>query len=240
MYRDRIERFSTIFLVAALSMELISLVKTNELSGNIIGSLGDKAEEADRKAKTAIGDSSTALSQAKDALIKAGKTADSLGKTEDKANKAQTASSNALTLAQGARKEADSFEKDIVSAKEQAAKAESHLAEALQRATEAQLSLDRLRSPRRLTPEQQKRIAAKLKSFPGVQFDLALTNLTEPAEFSLTLENTLGMGGWTEIDWKGGDIVSTRPSGRTTGFVTTTGVVVQMHKEQAAKLPLPL
>jgi hypothetical protein len=155
-------------------------------------------------------------------------------RSKDESAKATASASNALALASGARQEADSFEKDIVSAKEQAAKAESHLAEALRRATEAQLSLDKLRSPRRLTPEQQKRIAAKLKSF-GMQFDLALTNLPEPTEFSLTLENTLGMGGWTEIDGKGGDIVSTRPSGRTTGFVTVTGVVVQMHKEQVAK-----
>ena len=235
IHRDRIERCSTFLLVAALSLELTCLVKTNELSGNAIGSLGEKAEEADGKAKTAIADSSAALSQAKDALTKAGKAAESLGNAEDKANQAQAASSNSLTLARGARQEADSFAKDIVSAKEQAAKAESHLAEALQRVKEAQLSLDKLRSPRRLTPEQQKLISAKLMSFPGIQFDLALTNLEEPAQFSLTLEKTLGMGGWTEIDWVGGDIVSTRPSGPRTGFITATGVVVQMHKEQVVK-----
>src|SRR5258708_39403005 len=60
-YRDRVERVSTILLVAALSMELICLVRTNQLSGSVIGSLGEKAEEADGKANTAIADSSIDL-----------------------------------------------------------------------------------------------------------------------------------------------------------------------------------
>jgi hypothetical protein len=136
-HRDRLERLSTILLVAALSASLICLVRTNELSGSVIGSLGDKAEEADRKAKTAIADSATALSQAKDALTKAGEAANSLGKAEDEANKAKISASNALTLASGARREADSFEKDIVFAKKQAADAESHLAEALKQTADA-------------------------------------------------------------------------------------------------------
>ena len=40
-HRDRVERLSTILLVAALSASLICLVRTNELSGNVIGSLGN-------------------------------------------------------------------------------------------------------------------------------------------------------------------------------------------------------
>jgi|ERR1700722_3234052 len=67
-HRDRIERFSTILLVAALSMELICLVKTNELSGNVIGSLGEKAEEADKKAKKALDDSGLAITQSGEAV----------------------------------------------------------------------------------------------------------------------------------------------------------------------------
>jgi hypothetical protein len=70
-HKKHLQRRSTILLVAALSVSLICLVRTNELSGSVIGSLGDKAEDADRKAKTALTDSATALSQAKDALTKA-------------------------------------------------------------------------------------------------------------------------------------------------------------------------
>jgi len=102
------------------------LVRTNELSGYALGSLGREAEDADQKAKksitdssTALTDSATALSQAQDALDKAGKAAKSLGEAENRADKAQAASSNALALATGARREADSFERDIASAKKQ-------------------------------------------------------------------------------------------------------------------------
>ncbi len=174
-HRDRIERLSTILLVAALSMELICLVRTNQLSGSVIGSLGDKAEEADGKAKKAITDSATALSQAKDALTKSGKAADSLGKAEDKANKAQTASSNALTLARGARSEADSFEKDIVSAKKQAAEAEAHLAEARQLAANAVQGTAAVTAKiagRRLTVEQKERLKSLLKPFAPTMIEL--------------------------------------------------------------------
>jgi hypothetical protein len=63
-HRDRVERLSTILLVAALSASLICLVRTNELSGSVIGSLGVKAEDADRRAKTALTDSGTAQQEA--------------------------------------------------------------------------------------------------------------------------------------------------------------------------------
>src|SRR5436309_7510693 len=134
--KDRLAKRSTLLLIVALSLELICIVRTNSISGMLIGSLSDKAAKADAKAQSAIdkaslaeskanaatADSSTALFQAKDALNKAGKVEDSLGKAEGKANKAQEAASNALSLARGARQEADSFEKEIKLAKETAAK----------------------------------------------------------------------------------------------------------------------
>lgn len=195
--------------------------RSDALSAQVIGSLDVKAQRAADNASKAVADSS-------DAEIKS-------GAAFDKADVANKSASTALNLATGARREADSFENDIVSAKKQAAEAESHLAEALRQAAEAQAALDKLRTPRTLTPEQRKRIASKLESFTGVQFDLALTNQPEPADFSLAIENTLEMGGWTEIDWKGGDIVFTRKPRPTTGLVTMTGVIIQMHKEQVGK-----
>src|SRR6266480_6874845 len=59
--KDRLAKRSTLLLIVALSLELICLVRTNILSGMLIGSLSEKAEEADRKAKTALGNSATAL-----------------------------------------------------------------------------------------------------------------------------------------------------------------------------------
>ena len=155
---------------------------------------------------------------------------------------AVAAASNALLYAGAARKEADSFERDIVSAKTQSAEAESHLADALQRAAEAKqevvkanLELAKLKTPRSLTEEQRKRIASKLKSFPPMEFDVALTDLPDPQDLLPQLENALEMAGWTEVDWKGGSIAFVRPPRRTAGLVTLTGVVIQMHKEQVGK-----
>src|SRR5258707_14270602 len=48
--KKRLEKFSTLLLVGALAFELLCLVKTNQLSGRIIGSLNELATGADEKA----------------------------------------------------------------------------------------------------------------------------------------------------------------------------------------------
>src|SRR5712664_1903758 len=96
--KERLAKRSTLLLIAALSLEVVCLVKTNSLSGMLIGSLSEKAEKADSSANTALSNSGLAL---------------------DQSSKATASASNALVLADGARREADSFEKDIVSAKTQ-------------------------------------------------------------------------------------------------------------------------
>jgi hypothetical protein len=53
--KDSIRKISTLALVAALSLELVCLVKTNDLSGRLIGSLGEKAEKAATDAALASG-----------------------------------------------------------------------------------------------------------------------------------------------------------------------------------------
>jgi len=142
--QHRLEKRSTLLLISALSLEILCLVRTNELSGRVIGSLGEQAEKANEKAVLAIDSSDTAVT-------KSGQAVSASGDALLKSGKAEGAASNALTLARGARQEADSFEKDIVLAKKQAADAESHLAEALRRVAEATAELDRLKSPRSLT-----------------------------------------------------------------------------------------
>lgn len=203
--KDSIAKRSTLALVVALVLELICLVRTNQLSGNVMGSLGDKAEEAGTKARVAMTDSSTALSQAKDALAKAGAAQDSLGKAEDEANKAQAVASNALSLARSARQEADSFEKDIVSAKEQAARAEEHLAEALQRASsaekqaaESRLALETYKAPRMLSPLQQAGIATRLRRFGSMRVDMIIIgDAKEIGDIAGMIGTALQQAGWT-------------------------------------------
>lgn len=205
--REQIVTWSTVILVLALTIGLKCLMKTNELSGMVIGSLGEKAEQADNKAKAAVVDSSTALSQAKDALNKAGEAQSSLARAEVEAKGAQMAASNALTLSSGARKEADSFEQDIKSAKEQAASAESHLAEALQKAADAnrrlgeeeskRAAIEQRIAARRLTAEQKNELISVLKPFAPTMVSLAWTGPggQESADFASDFNDAiLGAG----------------------------------------------
>lgn len=229
-HKDGIAKRSTLLLIGALALELICLVKTNDLSGKVIGSLGQKAAEAGEKAREAIADSSTALSQAKDALSKAETAQSSLGKAEDEANNAQTAASSALALANGARQEADSFEKDITSAKKQAADAESHLAEALRQAAAATDELNRLKTPRTLTNASA--VVEALKEFKDTEYTFASVFADEESIGLLKqIDSVLQLAGWKRIKPEGA-IVIPHVLGKDVDFAvppgTGTGVSVSV------------
>jgi hypothetical protein len=159
--KERLAKASTLLLICALSLELICLVRTNSLSGRLIGSLNEVAGEADSKAKAALSNSATALTQS-------GAAEQSSGRALDESGKATASASSALVLAGGARREADSFEKDIVSAKKQASDAESHLAEALKRAADTTAELDRIKSPRSLSHDSE--LVSALAVFKGTDY----------------------------------------------------------------------
>jgi hypothetical protein len=178
--KKHVERRSTILLVAALSVALICLAKTNHLSGNAIGSLGEEAEEADKKAKIAVTDSSNALSQAKDAITKAAASEASLGRAESDANNAQAAARNALALARGARQEADSFEREIRSAKAAASQASEKVAD------------------RVLTPAQQADIASTLSKFGARKIKVIIVGSTgEISRITQAMLTAVKQAGWT-------------------------------------------
>jgi hypothetical protein len=62
--KERLAKRSTLLLIASLALELVCLVKTNSLSGRLIGSLSDKAGAADAKAQSALEKSDTAKQKA--------------------------------------------------------------------------------------------------------------------------------------------------------------------------------
>ena len=80
--KDKWLKRSTLLLVVALAFELVCLVRTNSLSGQLIGSLSDKAENADQKAQSAIDKYGIAETKA-DALTERLKTASHLLDTLD-------------------------------------------------------------------------------------------------------------------------------------------------------------
>jgi hypothetical protein len=200
--RKRLAKTSTLVLITSLALELVCLVKTNSLSGLLIGSLSERAEQADQKARTAITDSSAALSQAMDAQARAGAAQNSLGEAQSEASKAQTVATNALSLSRGARQEADSFERDIVSAKKQAADAESHLAEVLKRAAVTSAELDRIKSPRSLTDVSG--LVDTLKPFSGTEFKFESVFADDESIHLLRqIDAPLESAGWKRIKQAG-------------------------------------
>lgn len=194
--KERLAKRSTLLLIAALSVELICLVRTNTLSGMLIGSLSEEATAADTKAKTALSDSTTALQQSSTAEASSRQAiADS--------SKATKFASGASTLAVGARREADSFEKDIVSAKTQAAEAESHLAEALKQAADATAELNRLKSPRTLTNPDG--LISALKIYQGTQYTFVSVGQDEESIRLLQqIDGILHSAGWERAKSPGG------------------------------------
>jgi hypothetical protein len=105
--REQIETCSTVVLVLALMVGLKCLIKTNALSEMEIGSLGEAAEQADKKARQAIADSNTALSQSKDALTKS-------GEAKNAADHAEQASGKASGTASRADKEAGRANQKVI------------------------------------------------------------------------------------------------------------------------------
>lgn len=118
----RVERISTMLLVAALSVALICLVRTNEKSGSVIGSLGEKASDAGNKAQSAIDKSSLAENRA----IAADTTA---GNAQKNADAAGLAASKAQTGAGAVASKAEELEQQLAVTKAQLETVEAKRAE---------------------------------------------------------------------------------------------------------------
>jgi hypothetical protein len=93
--KQRLAKSSTLALIFALSVELLCLVRTNQISGRLLGSLADKSDEAYRKSGVALSNADSAIGNAKTA--------------SDEARAAES-------LARAARQEADAFEEKLTSA----------------------------------------------------------------------------------------------------------------------------
>jgi hypothetical protein len=157
--RHSLGRRSLIVLILGLAAGLLSLIKTNNLSGVEIESLGQRFTRVSKAAKLA-GDS------ADSATLKATHANNTSDGALIGANKAEGTASNALTIARGARKEADSFEKDIKSAKRDAGEAKALLSEVRQLAADAKAQATQASnkvSDRTLSPAQQSNIANRLR-----------------------------------------------------------------------------
>jgi hypothetical protein len=114
---------------------------------------------------------------------------------------------------------------------EKIAELKRQAAEATQRAARAELELEKIRTPRKLTGAvQQAEITNQLKPFIGTNFDSAIVPYDpEAADLLLEIETALKNAGWTLIPWISPDdlIFDRTQSGRpNAGIVSATGVFV--------------
>jgi hypothetical protein len=227
--KERLAKLSTLLLIFALALELLCLVRANTLSSALIGSLDQKAGEANEKAKAAIGSSAIALAQS-------GAAEQSSGKALADSDKARASASNALALATSARQEADSFEKDIASAKRQATEAESHLAEALKRAADATAELNRLKSPRSLVNIPG--LITTLQVFKGTEYTFSSVFQDEESiDLLKAIDSALQGAGWKRVKPPGG-FAAVNVYGRQVDFAVPVNVITGMQVSVDSEQPL--
>jgi hypothetical protein len=104
--KDRLAKRSTLLLIASLALELVCLVKTSSLSGRLIGSLSDKATNANTKADSALGNSSIAESRSEATSIVA-------SKALDKSNEAAEAAAKVKDKVEAVDKRAEEIDSDL-------------------------------------------------------------------------------------------------------------------------------
>lgn len=184
----KLGKLSTLVLIVGLGGELVGLVRTSQLSGELVASLEDQSGQA-------------------------------------------------IKNAEAANTTAKRFDRDISRANERAKNAEVQIAssnaraaEAQKQAAEAKLELAKLKEPRTVNQEQQRRIRAKIKPFAGTKFDLYVsTGSSEPVALMNTIEGTLRSAGW----------VMEKPStpilfADKAGVAALSGLLVQIARERSA------
>lgn len=192
-------RRSLIVLILGISVGLLSLIQTNALSGEVIGSLGDRAKAAGDKAAKASSDADSAIGKAKAASGEADAARMESSNAKDEASVAEV-------LARGARKEADSFEDAIKEAKRDAAEAKALLAEVRRLAADAEnraAEAERKVADRHITKTQLDRINNSLARWSGQDIRLSVVSVNGDGEmwaYGQELIKALGsIRGWSMI-----------------------------------------
>lgn len=166
--KDRLARLSTLLLVVSLAFELICLVKTNQISGKLIGSLDEKAEEASQKSERAITDANSAESLAHGARQEADSFEKDIVSAKEQAASAESHLSEALRRAAQATAALDRLKAQI--------KKEN--------------------TPRSFNPVDVAGIVAKLKQFAGTPYDFAVYDDPESIGFMDMVDEVLHQAGW--------------------------------------------
>ena len=101
-------------------------------------------------------------------------------------------------------------------------------AEANKKAAEAQLELAKFKAPRMLNPEQQLRIADKLKTFSGTVWDAAVGPQGDPEPIYLlrAIHAALVNAGWHQSPWPSAERTYTDAPMLPVGMASVTNVII--------------
>jgi hypothetical protein len=184
--KDRLAKRSTLLLISALALELMCLVKTNSISGMLIGSLSEKAGAAETKAQSAFDKSALA---------------------ESKAGNASTLAGDALTDSKAAKDVAGEAQEKVGTVAKQAddlltkyVKAEKELEEE----RKARAEYEAKNAPRRLSSEQANLIKSRMLRFKVWKINIfADGKNTEIVDFANDLEKVFRDAGFA-VDAKQG------------------------------------
>ncbi|MDQ2844356.1 MAG: hypothetical protein M3Y72_25595 [Acidobacteriota bacterium] len=246
--KKRLEKHSTLLLIAALALELVCLVKTNQLSGLLIGSLSDRAEEAAQNSSQALGESSAAISQSDKAVKGAGLAEGSSARATETSKKAQGAASNALALAHDSKHGLDSVQHALGNASKELTKlkADSQNLEDETKKTESELiDLAVCNSPRVITnwTAGGKTTSDPLLAMAGQKVFIELTPDAEARRAAFNLAGVLVNAKWdvqTPLKFVDGlaDGVSVLPSMEGTESLLNRvpdGISTYWHAEEVAE-----
>jgi hypothetical protein len=123
------------------------------------------------------------------------------------------------------------------------AEANARAAEASKQAVEAQLALEKFKSPRRLTMDQIDSLIGVMKRFAGTQFDVAMA-ITDPEAEDLLgqIEDTMAAAGLVQIPWSGtepGSLLARRSGRPAVGGTSVPGVKIGPNQQHLAELIAP-
>ena len=164
---------------------------------------------------------------------RAGRAEQSAGEANERAAKAQASLALAEQHAAEANTKAEGFRLDIAKADEASARAQAQVAGATAEAAKASLELAKLKTPRTLSPEQQRRVSTKIEPFPNTPFDMWVSTDSDSTTLMGLMDEAIRAGKW---QFKPAGIIQ---FANKAGLISGSGVSIHFAEEQRSVLEQP-
>jgi len=188
--RQGLGKLAALFLIVGLAIELVALVRTNQLSSTAIAALNKAASDSNQKAEQAIlkGESATATAKGFESQIAAANAR--AAEAEAQVAVANSESREAVAKVREAQAHIAQAQRAAADARQEAAR----LNKIAEDERLARVKIEERIAGWRLDSEGQKRLSKKLSAFPATPFDL-FVNPSE-ASFMETLDGLMVSSGW--------------------------------------------